>query len=466
MSYTRNSYNKIILGIHTTMTWQQIDHNLADKLAPNVYNLWIKPLRCLHFDKKLIELSGPDRLFCAWVASHLMDDIKVALADHPNKGADIVFKTAADQNYQTASKALAGTKSKQLCLPSISKIPTFVRTLNPSYVFDEFVVGDNNAVAHSVCHALAQGDTSYGRCLYISASTGLGKSHLTHAVAHHILSNNPRVRLNYLSAQQLTSEMVRFIQARKMDDFKSKFQNSDILMLEDLQSLTGRAKTQEELSVIFDILLESGKTVILTGGRPPKEIKGLETGICSRMSSGLIATIGEPSLETKAQIVTKKSGRLNLHLSEEVTWYLAEQVKGDMRQIKSALVGLKAKTAIIKKEADLDMLKEILANIVSQAKTLTPGDIRDYIASQFRITPNDLLSKSRKKAITFPRQISMYFSRKYTENGLSDIGKAFNRDHSTVVHSIRVISDAINRDRSVEGQIKLLDKKLYKKFLS
>ncbi len=450
------------------MTWQQIDQKLADSLSPNIYNLWISPLECSCFDKTSIELKGPDRFFCSWVANNLLDNIKEALAGHPYKDAKITFSAIADSASlpKTQDDSLSNGQKGQMCLPTISKTPTFVRTLNPSYVFDEFVVGDSNEVAHSACNALAHGENDFGRCLYISASTGLGKSHLTHAVAHHILNNNPRARLNYLSAQQLTSEMVQSIRANKMEDFKRKFQHSDILMLEDLQSLTGRAKTQEELSVILDILMESGKTIIFTGGKAPKEIKGLETGVQSRISSGLVTTISEPDLETKARIVTKKANRLKLNLSEELTWYLAEQIKGDMRQIKSAIVGLKAKSSIRRKEADLDMLKEVLSNIISQAKTITPEDIRDYIANQFKLSANDLLSKSRKKAIAFPRQISMYFSRKYTKNALAEIGKAFNRDHSTVVHSIRVINEAINHDLSVQGQVKMLDNKLYEKFLS
>lgn len=450
------------------MTWQKIDNKLKSSLAPSIYNLWISPLKCLRFDNELIELTGPDRFFCSWVANNFMADIKAALLDHPNKDAQITFKISDEQvstGFAAGSLSLTSDKKEQLCLPSISKAPTFVRTLNPRYIFDEFIVGDSNAVAHSACQALAHGDSSLGRCLYISSSTGLGKSHLTHAVAHYLLEHNPGIRLNYLSAQQLTSEMVRSIQSRRMDDFKRKFQNSDILMLEDLQSLAGRSKTQEELSAIFDVLLESGKTVIFTGGQSPKEIKDIEAGVRSRMSSGLVATISQPDLETRTKIVTKKANNLNLHLSEELTWYLAEQIKGDIRQIKSAIVGLKAKTTIRKKEADLDMLKEVLADIINQAQTLAPETIRDYIASQFKLSPDDLLSKSRKKSIAFPRQISMYFSRKYTQNALSEIGKAFNRDHSTVVHSIRVISEAINNDRSIKGQIKILDQKLYDKFL-
>ena len=450
------------------MTWQKIDHKLKKILAPSIYNLWISPLKCLRFDNEVIELTGPDRFFCSWVANNFMADIKQALLDHPNKDAQIIFKISDGPVAAglAGSLALTSGKKEQLCLPSISKSATFVRTLNPRYIFDEFVVGESNAVAHSACHALAHGDTSLGRCLYISSSTGLGKSHLTHAVAHYLLEHNPAIRLNYLSAQQLTSEMVRSIQSKRMDDFKRKFQNSDILMLEDLQSLAGRSKTQEELSAIFDVLLESGKAVIFTGGQSPKEIKDIEAGVRSRMSSGLVATISQPDLETRAKIVSRKANNSDLHLSEELVWYLAEQVKSDVRQIKSAIVGLKAKTTIRQKEADLDMLKEVLSDIISQAQTLAPETIRDYIAGQFKLSPDDLLSKSRKKSVAFPRQVSMYFSRKYTQNALSEIGKAFNRDHSTVVHSIRVINEAMNNDRSVKGQIKMLDQKLYNKFLS
>ena len=338
--------------------------------------------------------------------------------------------------------------------------------MNPRYVFDEFIVGLSNEVAYSACHALASGDKSLGQCLYISAGTGLGKSHLTHAVAHHLLAHNPRVRLNYLTAQQLTSDMVRSIQTKQMDAFKERYRSSDILLMEDMQSLTGRTKTQEELAALLDVLLENGKTVIFTGAHPPRNIEALAPGVQSRLSCGLVTEISQPNLETRILIVNQKAKNLKLTLSEELAIVVAERIKGDIRQIKSALIGLKAKTNLRRKNPDLDMVNEVLTTLVGQQQNLTPEAIRDFVAGQFKLSGDDLLSKSRKKTVAFPRQVSMYFSRKYTEKGLSDIGKAFNRDHSTVVHSIRVITEAINNEGSISGQVELLDKKINTHFLS
>jgi len=448
--------------MNPTKTWEQVQDNLHGVLGDDVFNLWIKPLGCRRLSAGVVELTGPDRFFCSWVADNYLTAIKGALSACGREAADIVFTVDAG----AAAAADRQPEPKQLTLPSVTPRDTFVRALNPRYVFDEFVVGDCNALAHTACNALAHGDQSLGHCLFIASGTGLGKSHLTHAVAHHVLAANPGVRLNYLSAQQLTAEMVRAIRAKKMEQFKERYQNSDILLMEDIHSLSGRAKTQEELSMVLDILLESGKTVIFTGGRPPKDIKDIDPSLRSRLSSGLVATIDKPDVETRIRITEKHAATINLDLGEELTVYLAENMKGDIRQLKSAIVGIKAKSGIRGTKPDLDMVKEVLSTLVDRRRNMTPEAIRDYIAGQYKVTAADLRSKSRKKQITFPRQVSMYFSRKYTECALSEIGRAFNRDHSTVVHSIKVISSAINRNAGVRGQVEILDKKLKKHFLA
>ena len=252
------------------MTWQQITHQLASQLSPDLHSLWIQPLDCKRFDDEVVELCGPDRFFCSWIADNYQAEIKRALAAHGKENVKIVFSVNEGKAKSLDSfQPLQATQKEQLCLPTVNKTPSFCRTLNPRYVFDEFVVGSSNEIAYSASHALACGDKSLGQCLYISAGTGLGKSHLTHAVAHQVLSNNPRARLNYLTAQQLTSDMVRSIQNKQMEAFKERYQGSDILLMEDMQSLTGRVKTQEELASFLDILLESGKTVIFTGAYAP-----------------------------------------------------------------------------------------------------------------------------------------------------------------------------------------------------
>lgn len=445
------------------MTWQLINEKLQSLLSEEVHALWIKPLQCTRFDEKVVELTGPDRFFCSWVTDNFLTDIKSVLASCGMHEASVILTVTTNE---TPKHALSVQGTEQLRLPSMPKAPSFIRALNPRYNFNEFIVGNSNEVAHSACQALANGDTSFGHCIYINASTGLGKSHLTHAVAHHILEHNPSTRLNYLTAQQLTAEMVRCIQTKSMDSFKETFHNSDILLMENMQTLTGKVKTQEELSTLFDMLLESGKSIIFTGSRTPKDIDDINPDIRSRLSSGLIATISEPDFATRMLIISKNAKSLNLDLSEELAILLADQIKGDIRQIKSALVGLKAKAKLRKMNPDITMVQEVLADIVVQNQSVTPESIRDFIASQFKIAANDMQSKSRKKTVAFPRQVSMYFSRKYTEMALSDIGKAFNRDHSTVVHSIRVITDSMNRNGSVRGQVELLDQKIKTQFYS
>lgn len=453
------------------MTWQKITQHLKTELSADLHSLWIQPLNCKRFDDEVVELCGPDRFFCSWIAEHYATQITGALAAHGKKNAKIVF-SVSEGDLGPASSSLDATKQQperqreQLCLPTINNAPTFCRTLNPRYVFDEFVVGSSNEIAYAACHALACGDKSLGQCLYISAGTGLGKSHLTHAVAHHILRANPRTRLNYLTAQQLTGDMVRSIQNRQMEAFKARYQGSDILLMEDMQSLTGRAKTQEELGSFLDILLESGKTVIFTGATPPRDIVALDPGVQSRLSCGLVTEISPPELETRVMIINQKAKHLRLTLSEELALLVAEQIKGDVRQLNSAVIGLKAKSNLRRLNPDREMVDEVIASLVGQHQQLTPEAIRDFIATQFKLNGTDLASKSRKRNLSFPRQVSMYFAKKYTVRGLDEIGKAFNRDHSTVVHSIRVITTAINEKTSIRGQMEILDEKFHSRFLN
>jgi len=257
--------------------------------------------------------------------------------------------------------------------------------------------------------------------------------------------------------------MVSGIKANTMDQFKSKYHNNcDVLLIEDVHSLTGKVKTQEEINELLDVLMKSGKRIILTGSNAPRDLKNIDEGFRSRMSAGLISTINPPDLQTSRLIVKRKAANSNLQLDEDLVEYLAQSIRGDIRKIESAIVGLKAKSSLLKKTPDLAMAKEVVAEIIGSSQELSAEMIRDFIARQFKVSVSDLQSKSRKKTIAFPRQISMYLARKYTEQCLVEIGRAFNRDHSTVLHSVRVISEAISRNGSIRGQVELLAKKLQK----
>jgi chromosomal replication initiator protein len=445
------------------MLWNEVKEILKHKLPEAVQHLWIEPLDCIGADENHIELACPDKFFCSWVKENYLKSIEESLVQLGKPSAKIDFSVSKQPLNESTVPLLEDNARGQLRLPAIPEVKSSIRNLHPKYVFDEFMVGDSNLLAHSACRAIANGDTSLGPSLYINAGTGLGKSHLTHAVAHSIVNNFPGTRMHYLTAQQFSSEMVFRIRSNSMDVFKDKYHNHcDVLLIEDVQNLTGKVKTQEELNELLDVLMKAGKRIILTGSTVPRKLSNIDEGFRSRMSAGLISTINAPDLQTSRLIIKRKASNCNLELDNDLVEYLAQCIRGDIRKLESAIVGLRAKSLLLKRDPDLAMAKEVVADIIGNSHELSAELIRDFIARQFKISIQDLQSRSRKKTITFPRQVSMYLARKYTEQGLAEIGKAFNRDHSTVLHSVRVISDAIARNGSIRGQVKLLADKLKK----
>ncbi|NTV15268.1 MAG: chromosomal replication initiator protein DnaA [Desulfobulbaceae bacterium] len=442
------------------MPWEIIKDRLRSMVPPSTVDLWIGPLRCRLDSEEAIELVAPDRFFSFWVKENLLPLINQCLADL-SLTTKITITVAAELEQMALPSAEA---PKQLPLPSMGQVKNSRKTLHPRFTFEEFMIGESNLMARTACEALANNDNSLGHCLFIEAGPGLGKSHLTHAVAHKILSESPSTRLRYLTAQQLTAEMVKSIRDNTMEQFKEKYYHqSDVLLLEDVHALAGRVKTQEELSAALDILAKQGKRVILTSKLAPRNIPNIEPEFRSRLTGGLLATINPPDLRTRVHIIRKKAENGGLQLADEVVRYLADNLKGDIRRVESAIIGVKAKMGIMGCPPDLEMVKEIVGNLVgNEGLVLSTEAIRDFIARQFDTPVEDLLSKSRKKTVAFPRQVGMYLARKMTGEALSDIGKTFHRDHSTVVHAIRVISEAIGSNGSVRGQIELLTDKIRK----
>ncbi|MEN8140191.1 MAG: chromosomal replication initiator protein DnaA [Thermodesulfobacteriota bacterium] len=442
------------------MLWQSIKKQLQQKIPENVYSLWISPVTAEEQVDDSLVLTGPDTFFCDRFQDNVMGPIQECLQELGHGQVKVSLEAAVGQQ-------LSGSpRTRQMRLPAMEKVAPFTKTLHPRYTFSEFMVGECNALAHSACQALADDRPALGNCIYVNGGTGLGKSHLAQSVAHHIVGTSPQTRMQYVTAQQLTVEMVKGIKANTMGKFRSKYQrNCDVLLIEDVQALAGRAKTQAEFAETLDLLMESGKRVVMTSSKGPAEIENLDPGLRSRLSLGLVTTINPPGFATREKIIRRKAGNSDLLLSEDLVGYIAENVKGDIRRCESIIVGLKAQTALLGCDPDLDMVKQILQGIVGAGRQITPEMIRDFIAGKFRVTINDLQSKSRKRAIAFPRQVAMYLARKHTEYPLSEIGKALNRDHSTVVHSVKTINNKINRDGSVRGQLEHLSDQLEKKFL-
>lgn len=444
------------------MIWEKVKTTLKGRFTDSVFSLWIEPLEFIELKGEELRLSTPDRYFSAYVKQNFFSEIKRALQENGVEGVQVVF---CEQHLhgKPEPRKRKTLPPVQMRLPNVPVNSSKVRALHPRYTFDEFMVGDSNILAQSACRSMVDGDEVVGPCLYINSETGLGKSHLTHAVAHQIFQKSPMTRLFYLTAKQFSAEMVRGIQTRSMDEFKSKYQDHcDILLVEDVHSLTGKKKTQEELNDILDMLIKSGKRVILTANSSPRDLVGIDNEFKSRMTSGLVTSINAPDINTRRRIVEKKASQQKLELGETELEYLSTHVRGDVRRIESALLAIQARARLVGGLVDMEMVRDVVSTVVDVNQTLTATMISEMVSGQFQVSMKEMQSRSRKTKVTIPRQIAMYLSRKHTEESLADIGKVFHRDHSTVLHAIKVVSNKLVRDTSVNAQLELLSHKVQK----
>lgn len=436
------------------MLWDLLRESLQEKLSSSEYNLWIKPLICQRENEQLIELAGPDRFFCSWVRDRYLQLINATLQSISPEKKIVMLSVANPMQIECS-------KSGQLRLPGTRSQNTHIRSLHPGYTFDQFMVGNSNMLARAACQALANNDKTFGNSLFINSSTGLGKSHLTQAVVHSVLDTAPSTMLNYVTAQQFSAEMVNGIMNKTMEQFSQKYiHNCDMLLVEDIHTLTGKNKTQEQLNTVLDYLLKSGKRVILTAAVSPRKLDGIDDDFKSRMTSGLVTTIEAPDYATRVSIIRHKARTNNLKLDETLVDYLAQHLKGDIRKTESAIIGIKAKSCMLDTPPDKALVRDVLNEVIGSQSSLSADHIRSFIVSQFDISIEELKSRSRKRSVAFPRQVAMYLTRKFTDISLADIGGLYKRDHSTVLHAIRVITRDMSRNTSTKEQIEILSNKL------
>jgi len=440
------------------MLWETVKKVISSALPESEYSLWIQPLLCVRENSQVLELACPDRLFCAWIRDRYLKLIEASVGSLTGSPPAVSLTVAPTPQPERNG-------SGQLRLPGMSKFKATVRSLHPGYTFEQFMVGQSNLLARAACRAIAEADPAFGNSLFLTSGTGLGKSHLTQAVVHQVMHSAPQTRLHYLTAQQFSAEMVKNIRENTMEQFSGKFiQGCDLLLIEDVHTLSGKTKTQEELNNILDYLIKSGKRVILTSAVSPRSLNGLDEDFRSRMTSGLVTDIKAPEYSTRAAIIRHKAAAGSLPLGDEHVHLLAEHLHGDIRRIESALLGLRAKASLCNIQPDTDMVREVLEGLVSleqsKGKRLSGESIREVVSSQFRVSIDELVSRSRKQAVSFPRQIGMYLTRKYTEESLSNIGSLYNRDHSTVLYAIKTVSRDIVQKNSVRQQVEMLTDKL------
>ena len=333
--------------------------------------------------------------------------------------------------------------------------------LNPQYNFDNFIVGENNKYAHAVAYAVAESPASTYNPLFIYGGSGLGKTHLMHAIGHYILEHNPNMNVLYVSSEMFTSELIKALQDPKnssgmMTRFKNKYRSADVLLIDDIQFLEGKESTQTEFFHTFNALHEANKQIIISSDRPPKEIPTLEDRLRSRFEMGLITDIQPPDFETRIAILRKKAQLENINVPNEVMTYIAKYIKSNIRELEGALTRVVAYSSLTNKNISLELATEALKDIISSPKSeeITVNIIKEKVSEAFNIKMDDFNSKKRTRTIAYPRQIAMYICRELTDLSLPKIGSEFGgRDHTTVIHAHDKISKDIEENQQIKEKI-------------
>ena len=424
--------------------WQEVLNIIETKVSKQSYNTWFKPTQLIKHDHKALYVRVPNPFFQDWLNDHI--DVVVEAARLAGIGeVDVVYIT--EKQVDPGSPRLQG----RLDFESVDN------TLNPKYTFDTFVVGSSNQFAHAAALAVAERPSKAYNPLFLYGGVGLGKTHLMHAIGHTIKLNNKTLRLTYISTEKFTNEVINAIRYDKMLSFKERYRNNDVLLIDDIQFIAGKERTQEEFFHTFNSLYDTHKQIIISADCPPREIPTIEERLHSRFEWGLIADIQPPDLETKVAIIKKKAERQNISIPDNVALYIASKIKSNIRELEGALVRLIAFCSLKGSEITLVMAQETLHDILGPGeKTITIEMIQKMIADHFKMRVHDLKSKNNSKSVAEPRQICMYLCKRLTGASLPQIGREFgNKHHTTVLHSVNKIEELRQQDRELNKQIQV-----------
>ena len=437
--------------------WDEAKVSIKSGIPAHTFRMWIEPLQLARCDENRIVLYSPNFFFRKRVlenyGSLIESEIKSVLGRECQLSIEISAKNALPK-----PKAY---EDPQLLLPNINVCPHNGRLLKKDFTFDHFVVGENNDFAYSASLSMASRKNASQNCLFLLSKTGLGKSHLTQAVGHHILSEHPSDRVYYMTAEDFSNEMVDAFQHGSINSFKEKYRNQcDVLLLEDVHYLRNKDRTQVELAFALDTLFEAGKKIIFSSCYLPGDIPKIDDKLRSRLSCGLISNIHPPDFRTRVRILQKKATFKGYDIPEEVIQYLASELTEDVRQLESGLMGVASKSLLLGEPIDLGLAQSVTKHIVRHRKNVTIDAIKKLVCKHYSISIKDIVSSSRKQSIVRPRQIAIYLSRRYTDAPLQTIGKSFNRYHATALHSIGIVERGIKKNSPLQKQVEFLCKKL------
>jgi chromosomal replication initiator protein len=451
--------------------WETVKCDFKSLFPEDVFQMWFEPVVCLESSEDSITLGVPNDFAAIWIHDNYLDLISQRLRLTAGRTVSVNL-----QKSEGAARAGMGHRTGEVSTPAARPRTAGARrpvraddrgpapgTLNIRNTFETFVVGSNNQMAHAAALAVAQAPAQAYNPLFIYGDTGLGKTHLMHAIGHAILRNNPDARVAYLSTEKFTNDFIQALQENGMVKFRQRYRHADVMLLDDVQFLAGKERIQEEFFHTFNDLFESGKQIVLSSDRRASEIQKLEARLVSRFEWGLPADIQAPDLETRIAILRTKAATLKCGLPEPIIPFIAQNITKNIRRLEGAMIKVASYSALSNKPLDLATTERLLHDmLVEQAQSiLTIETIQKRVADHFQIRHSDMTSKRRPNNIAIPRQAAMFLARTLTKHSLQEIGDAFGgRDHGTVIHACKAVDNMMEQDASMRGSIEFLKTQL------
>ncbi|XHR28982.1 MAG: chromosomal replication initiator protein DnaA [Chthoniobacteraceae bacterium] len=463
---------------HFAMIWKHIADAIRPEVSGDTFQRWFKAIALLAADENQITLRVPNNIYQLWIETNYMGllqsslvkvlgsprKVNFTIADTPpeKEPAEAVPSAggaAKAPSRHTPAAAAAAANGSANC--NGEKMPP--NGLNPRNTFDSFVVGTNNQFAHAAALAVAQNPAKTYNPFFLYGGVGLGKTHLMHAIGQHVLGAKKGGKVVYLSSEKFTNEFIDAIQNGKLVKFRNKYRQADVLLIDDIQFLAGKERSQEEFFHTFNTLFDGHKQIILSSDRPPSEIQNLEGRLVSRFEWGLTAELQPPDIETRVAILRKKAQAMTIKLDPSIYEFLAERIKTNVRRLEGALMRVASFSSLSGRELTPETVEHLLKDILQEEarRAVTIEQIQRKVAEHYDVRLADMTSKRRPANIAFPRQVAMYLARELTKTSLSEIGDAFGgRDHGTVLHACRLVKERMVGDDQVRQTVSFLDSQL------
>ena len=438
--------------------WKKVKSAIKKRIPAHSFEMWIEPLDLAKGENDHWILACPNFFSKKRVSDLYGNLISAELSTATGNLCNLTFAVSTKRKPGRPKEQMP---DHQLPLPNDSIRPHSGRFLRRDFTFDQFVVGASNDFAYSASLSLASRKENQQNALFLLSKTGMGKSHLSQAIGHHVLSEYPDERVYYITAEDFSNEMVQAFRQDSINKFKGKYRNNcDVLLLEDVHYLSGKARTQVELALTLDSLCEAGKRIIFSSCFLPGDIPKLNDKLRSRLSGSLISSIDPPNFRTRVRILRKKALSNGYQMPDDVINYLAGELTEDIRQLSSGLNGVAAKSSLLGTPIDLNLTESVVKNIVRQRKKISIEVIKKLVCKYYNCSLKEIVSRSRKQCFVRPRQMAIYLSRRYTDAPLQSIGKAFNRYHATALHSIHSIERGLKENSSIQKQVEFFHQKL------